>query len=133
MIKKLSDNKKIKNDIILVAVIIIVAAAGLLILNLAKEKGDIVSVKINGAEAYSFSINENVDTVIYTGENKTGENRLLIKNGKVYIFQANCPDKICVKHRAIENAGESIVCLPHKVVVEIISTETDIGMDMAVQ
>ena len=40
---------------------------------------------------------------------------------------ADCPDKICVNHATISDVGESIVCLPHRVVVEIVSSdgETD--------
>ena len=37
--------------------------------------------------------------------------------------EADCPDQICVRHKAISKSGESIVCLPHKVVVEISSEE----------
>ena len=29
-------------------------------------------------------------------------------------------DKICVNHAAISKKGETIVCLPHKVVVEVV-------------
>ena len=36
--------------------------------------------------------------------------------------EADCPDKYCVKQGKIKNVGETIVCLPHKVVVEIEKT-----------
>jgi hypothetical protein len=32
---------------------------------------------------------------------------------------ADCPDKLCVSHREIFREGESIVCLPHRVVVTV--------------
>jgi hypothetical protein len=32
---------------------------------------------------------------------------------------ADCPDKLCVKQRSIAKEGETIVCLPHRVVVKI--------------
>ena len=48
--------------------------------NLLKTQGDYVSVKINGEEKYRYSLSENVDTVIYTGENNNQENRLIIEN-----------------------------------------------------
>ena len=46
-------------------------------------------------------------------------NILVIENGKAYVNQASCPDGICSSHRPIGNDGESIICLPNKVVVEI--------------
>ena len=42
-----------------------------------------------------------------------------IKDGKVTMKEADCRDQICADHKAIEKSGETIVCLPHKVVIEI--------------
>ena len=67
--KKLSDNRKLKNDIILAVVIVLVATAGLLLFNLLKTQGDYVSVKIDGVEKYRYSLNESVNIEILTGEN----------------------------------------------------------------
>ena len=125
MNKKLSKNRKLKNDVVLAVVITLLATAGLLLFNLLKTQGDYVSVKINGEEKYRYSLSENVDTVIYTGENNNQENRLIIENNQAYVVSANCPDKICVGHRPVSNVNESIVCLPHKVVVEIVSDEAE--------
>ena len=47
----------------------------------------------------------------------------MIENGKVKMKEADCPDQICVHHRAISKNRETIVCLPNKVVVEIVSSE----------
>ncbi|MBQ8403033.1 MAG: NusG domain II-containing protein [Clostridia bacterium] len=48
-----------------------------------------------------------------------GHNRLKIENGKASIVYADCPDGLCVNHHPVSCAGESIVCLPNKLVVEI--------------
>ena len=37
--------------------------------------------------------------------------------------KADCKDQICADHKAIEKSGETIVCLPHKVVIEIQSED----------
>ncbi len=132
MNKKLSKNRKLKNDVVLAVVITLLATAGLLLFNLLKTQGDYVSVKINGEEKYRYSLSENVDTVIYTGENNNQENRLIIENNQAYIISADCPDKICVGHRPVSNVNESIVCLPHKVVVEIVSDEAENAPDVVV-
>ena len=132
MNKKLSKNRKLKNDVVLAVVITLLATAGLLLFNLLKTQGDYVSVKINGEEKYRYSLSENVDTVIYTGENNNQENRLIIENNQAYVVSADCPDKICVGHRPVSNVNESIVCLPHKVVVEIVSDEAENAPDVVV-
>lgn len=42
---------------------------------------------------------------------------------KSYNEKADCKDQICADHKAIEKSGETIVCLPHKVVIEIRSED----------
>ena len=50
-------------------------------------------------------------------------NLLLIENGKVSVSDADCPDQLCVKQRSISKNGESIICLPHRLVVQVESGE----------
>lgn len=56
-------------------------------------------------------------SVIVTTE--LGTNKVQIRNGKVSITEADCPDKICIKAGEISKSGEILVCLPHKLIVEI--------------
>ncbi len=121
-------NKKTRNDIILVAVILVIAAAGLLITTLSRQEGSTVIVKIDGEQTESYSLYENRTVEIITGKNNEFSNTLVIENGKAFISQADCPDKICQEHRAISYSGESIVCLPHKIVIEI--TDKQSGPDL---
>ncbi|MCH5249444.1 MAG: NusG domain II-containing protein [Lachnospiraceae bacterium] len=46
-------------------------------------------------------------------------NVFLYKNQEISMLYSSCPDKICVHHRAISMTGENIICLPHKLVIEI--------------
>ena len=77
-------NKKIRNDIILVAVIIVIAAAGLLIATLTRQEGSTVNVKIDGEVTQSYSLYENRTVEIITGNDNEFSNTLVIENGKAY-------------------------------------------------
>lgn len=128
-----SDQKrKIRNDIILVAVILVIAAAGLLFFGLNKEMGSSVAVNINGEQTAVYPLSVNTEVTITTGENNEHINVLTIKDGKAYISEANCPDGICAETRAAQYVGETIVCLPHKVVIEIVAENTDSEIDVAI-
>lgn len=122
-------NKKIRNDFILAAVILVIAVAGLLIMNFTKTQGDFVVVKIDRVEKYRYSLSEDITVDIVTGEGDKNINTLVIKNGEAFMTQADCPDGICVAHKPIKNTGESIVCLPHKIVIEIQSEDKVDGLD----
>lgn len=128
-----SDKKrKLRNDIILVAVILVIAAAGLLFFGLNKEAGAYASVNINGEQTAVYPLSVNTEVTITTGENDENINVLTIKDGKAYVSEANCPDGICAETRAAQYVGETIVCLPHKVVIEIVAENTDNEIDVAV-
>lgn len=118
---------KRRNDIILFAVIIILAIAGLFILNFSRAEGNSVIILIDGVETARYSINSDMEKVI---ETPNGSNTLVIKSGKVSVKDADCPDLVCEKHREISKDGETIVCLPHKLVIEI-SKQTD-NLDVVV-
>ena len=48
-----------------------------------------------------------------------GYNVITVKDGEVTVSEADCRDQICVEHKKIRKTGETIVCLPHKLVVTV--------------
>ena len=69
-------------------------------------------IKKNNEILYELPLNKD-KTVDLKG------NILVIKDGKAFIESADCKNQICVNHKPISKTGETIVCLPHKVLVEI--------------
>jgi hypothetical protein len=58
-------------------------------------------------------------------ETDLGKNTVEITNGKVKILDADCKDQICIKDGSISKPGDMLVCLPHKVVVQIKGQNTE--------
>lgn len=114
----------LRNDIILIAAILLIAAVGLLYLFVFRSEGDTVRVTVDGELYGVYSLSEDITEDIITGKDSSNFNRLIIRDGKAYVESASCPDGICVSHRPIYRNGESIVCLPNKVVVTVF-TEND--------
>ncbi|MBE6631791.1 MAG: NusG domain II-containing protein [Ruminococcaceae bacterium] len=112
-----------RNDIIFVAIILLAVLAAALVMLLLRTSGDKVIVSIDGKLFGEYSLNENRSVEIKTDE---GYNLLIIEDGKAYVKEASCPDGICSSHRPISYGGESIICLPNKVVVEIRTDSKDI-------
>lgn len=48
-----------------------------------------------------------------------GYNIVVIQEDRIGIAEADCPDKICIHEGFISRPGESVICLPHKVMVEV--------------
>ncbi len=121
--------RPLRNDLILVGVLLAVAAAvlGLLLL---RGNGDTVRVTVNGKFYAEYALTDTVTHDIRTGESSW--NRLVIRDGKAYVEDASCPDGICAAHRPIGRDGESIVCLPHGVVITVIRAASEDGVDIVV-
>lgn len=107
-----------KNDIILLIGIIGIAVICLAIqLTSPASSGNLI-VQIDGVKVASYPLYEDVEFEI-----NDGTNRVEITGGTVKMIQADCPDQICVHHKAISKNNETIVCLPNKIVLVIESTE----------
>ena len=83
---------------------------------LLRQDGGTVIVEQNGRETARYALSED-RTVRIEGEG--GYNLLVIEGGEVYLSEADCPTQLCVKTGKIRYAGQSIVCLPHKLAVRI--------------
>lgn len=106
-----------KGDIILLISLLLIGIAGILVVMLLGKTPQQVIVTVDGQVYGRYSPGENREIVIQT-ENG-GENVLVIYEGTAYVISANCPNLDCVNHKPISLANESIVCLPHKVVITI--------------
>ena len=112
-----------KRDIILIASILVVAIAVLLIVELTKEEGAGVVVKVDGGEVAEYSLSKN-GTYPLNG----GTNILVIEDGRAYLSDANCPDKLCVHQGKISRTGEVITCLPNKLTVTVFGAEESVDL-----
>ena len=81
----------------------------------AGSKGSYILVTQNGEKIGEYSLLEN-QTFVVTDENHS-YNTIVIENGQVWIDQADCPDKLCVKQGKISKNGQSIICIQHKLTI----------------
>jgi hypothetical protein len=61
-----------------------------------------------------------------TLEDESGRNVLSVERGRVCVSEADCPDQVCVKQGWVSSGAAPIVCLPHKLVVELAGTGEDL-------
>lgn len=111
---------RLRNDLILVSVLLIGALVMFFVFKGSLKTGNKAVITVNGEKVSVFSLNEEKKETVKT---ENGANTVEIKDGKVSVTDADCPDKICANHRPISKVGETIICLPHKLVVEIAEEE----------
>lgn len=117
---------KHKKDWILIGSFLGIALIAASVLHFFTPQGTQVVATVDGQEVGRWSLADSVDEVI---ETELGKNRLVIEEGKASIVEADCPDGICVKQGNISRTGQTIVCLPHKLVIEITGKAEENGLD----
>ncbi len=102
----------------LLAVAVVAVALGLwAALLLFSQSGGAVTVTVDGELYATLPLADDTALeIIGIG----GVNTLEIAGGEARMTAADCPDGVCVHHRAISHSGESIVCLPHRVTVTVV-------------
>lgn len=110
-----------RRDVILTALML--AAGGIfyaLAVGEQQEQGSEIVITVDGKEFGTYPLNEDREIVI---ETKKGYNRVIIKDSKAYMEDADCPDRYCVSQGKIQKEKQTVICLPHKLVVEVASGE----------
>lgn len=101
------------------------------VLLLTKKEGREVKVSVDGETVAIYPLNEDRSQEITGYEG--GTNLLVIKDGEAYLTEASCPDHLCVHMGRIKEVGQSIICLPNRVTVEIIGNSDEKEYDTIVR
>lgn len=109
-------------DIILGIGLIVVGFVMSFFLAFGQDDGARVEVMTGGKLYGVYSLDEDQTvTIRQDGHVNTFE----IKGGAARMTDANCRNHDCMQQGAISKTGETIVCLPHKVVLEITGGEEE--------
>ena len=123
------DNKRL--NLILVLAIAAIACVGLVATRLmgANTNADTATVVIRDGEqnVYELPLSQNTTKGVTTD---LGTNLIEIKDGRVHVEEADCPNQDCVHQGWIDAAGEQIVCLPHKLTVDIVDASAETTYDV---
>ena len=107
-----------KKDMLIIALALIAALALYLVsqVSLGGDASTIV-VTVDGEEVLRRPLAmENT----YDIEQEDGSlNVIAVKDGAVFMKEANCRDGLCIRQGKMKNGAKTIVCLPHKVVVQL--------------
>lgn len=117
-----------KNDLLLFLGILLLALLLFLGYQLFFQKpGASVKITVDGKLTKILPLNENTTYRIVSDNNHI--NILEIKDGFASVTNADCPDKLCVHQKKINKKGETLVCLPHKVIISVISSQEEKDFD----
>jgi len=108
-------------DIVLFGLVIVAMVVSYIFLFM--KKGDTVEVWVHGQKQV-YSLNQDKEF-----ETQDGHLTIKIENGTVWVVDADCPDKFCIRRGKISRANQSIACIPNNVVINI-KAEGDGDLDI---
>lgn len=116
-----------KNDFYLIIGILLVTGIVVLASNLISRNNAgsaaVAVVTIDGKEYGRFPLDKDVTERIELSDG--AYNVISIHDGICEIKEASCRDQICVHHMNVQYDGQTIVCLPNKLVVTIENSDED--------
>ncbi len=132
IVNKFMDKKIGRREIIILILIFAVLLALLLVYVFRdRDSGNRIRISVSGEIFGEYNLDEDQEIPIVSGGEVT--NILIIEDGKANMTEANCPDQICVNMSPISAENETIICLPNKIVVEVISSDEEADFDVIVQ
>lgn len=88
--------------------------------------GNQVRITIDGVEYGMYSLSEDQEIPV---QSEYGCNIVQIEDGMVCMKDADCPDKYCIHQGKTDRKNKSIVCLPHKLMVEVVEASETKALD----
>lgn len=118
-----TDKKRSLRDCALIGILLVVVLTVLLFTFLLREKGGYVEVYQDGELLASYPLDLPREVTL-----NGGTNILKIEGGVAYLSYASCPDRTCVNTGKISYNGQSIVCLPNRLTIKVVSEQSG-GVD----
>ncbi len=79
-------------------------------------------VTVNGKVLAEIDLSAKKDDE-FTIETSEGNNKIVVHDGGISIVEADCSDGVCVNQGVAKKPGDMIVCLPHRVIIEVVGTD----------
>ncbi|MBQ4522760.1 MAG: NusG domain II-containing protein [Lachnospiraceae bacterium] len=107
-----------KQNVVFIIILMVVSLVMLffLIMEKKRQEGDKVLIYVNGTLMQEVSLDTEDEILIH---GNPGDNVLVIQNGKAYMKEASCDNHVCIQQGEISKNGETIICLPNQILVEV--------------
>lgn len=114
--------KMTKADKLLIVFLVLASVAlyGILFLFQSGQDAKYISIQVDGQEMKRLPFAPPGETKTYEVKTKFGRNLLEFNDNSVRVIEASCPDKLDVLQGRISKPGEIIVCLPNRLVIEVV-------------
>lgn len=93
----------------------------------ASDTGDAAAALyavIQNSDGFYQALSLGEDTTV-TVTGSLGTNIIEVANGRVRCLESDCSNQTCVKQGWVSGRGQTVVCLPHKLIVQVVADPAD--------
>lgn len=126
---------KLKKGDIIVIILIICSIAGIFFFSNRKiaSNSKYIRVTVDGKEVQKIHVDGKLKGKTIKIDTEHGYNLLELTEQGIKITESDCHDKICIHMGEISEVNDMIVCLPHKLVIEVKSDNENNELDAVIK
>lgn len=114
--------------VLIVAAVLAVSLLAAAVVRLASPGGSVAEITVDGQVVERIDLDRVTEGYTFMVEDEWGSNTIQVEPGRIRVLEADCPDQVCVRQGWISDEVTPIVCLPHRLVIQV-SGGTDAGVD----
>lgn len=84
-----------------------------------KSSSALAMIRTQGETARQVDLANSAKPLVFVVSGRLGPSTVEVAGGRIRMLEAPCPEQICVRQGWIEHPGESIVCVPGEIVIQI--------------
>ena len=104
----------------------VAASAAVLLFQGPKARAPVARITRDGVLLEEIDLDRVAEPRSFTLEDGSGANTVQVERGRIRISAADCPDQVCVKQGWISGGAVPIICLPHRLTIEIVDGGGDL-------
>lgn len=105
--------------IVLLLLAAVAASAAWIVLRREDPAAPVARITRDGVLLEEIALDRVTAPYSFDLEDASGVNTVQVERGRIRISAADCPDQVCVNQGFISDGTVPIVCLPHKLIIEI--------------
>ena len=115
-----ASGKASKRSMAVVAIIFIIVLGAYGASLLLFEQPSLAYAVVHASDGSEEKLPLDKDTTI-TVSTDLGSNTIVVSHGAVSVIDADCPNHDCIQQGEISSTNQQIVCLPHKLWIEVVA------------
>lgn len=117
-----------KNTKIILILLLAAAVLSAVVIFMQKKRpaSPVARITLDGELLEEIRLDQVEKAYSFVVEDEFGSNTILVEPGRIRVSQADCPDQVCVNQGFISDGTVPIVCLPHKLIIEIVGGGSDL-------